>query len=165
MLGVEFREEWNVEIPNSEPELTEARSKFANLNRLAALLMKSGKPAFQFEFFTIIAMRNALETPPQKPGRHPPDFYVPAAATWIDIVGQEIFFWDYEFPHGPLEGDPGRGGPLWTGKRGFCNERWQLWNKRFEEISESDGFSTDSRQRAREAAVKMSLIDRGHNVE
>lgn len=47
---------------------------------------------------------------------------VPAAAQWIFHTGHLVYHLNHEYePHGAS------GGPLWGGKRGFCVDRWNLW--------------------------------------
>ena len=81
-----------------------------------------------------------------------------AAAELAVIAGEKIRYWDFEFEFGPLIGDMGAGGPLWDGKHGFCKERWELWQRRFFELSSDTAeplLSGKARERARIAGEVM----------
>lgn len=71
-----------------------------------------------------------------------------------------MYSWDHEFEHSPLKA-PGGGGPLWSGKHGFCRERWRFWHERFDELSRDDGIETKGRDGTRKAADIMSAIGKG----
>lgn len=168
-LGWYFRDEWNgpfVPGPDSPPEIRQkAISDFINVNRFTALLMATEEPVFNYSWFALVTLREALETPPsQLPSNAPLDTCIPAAAAWIEVLGVEIYEWDEEFEHGPLVGAPGRGGPLWNGIHGFCKERWELWRDRFGEVARMEdvpGLGEQTRIIAREAEMMMGQIENG----
>ncbi|KAI7532469.1 hypothetical protein KC331_g13571 [Hortaea werneckii] len=145
-------------IPSSE-----LIRQLANLNTFVAMLGKTGLPAFDFSLFALGPMRAALETPADKARLDQPlDAWVPAAAAWIRVTGDQVFRWDHEYPSGPRVGAPGKGGPLWQGKHGFCYERWQLWHSRFEYLGTQDhGLDPETSKIAKEAADRMASIERG----
>ncbi len=92
-----------------------------------AKLKATGLDVFSYEMFALWTFREALEEPFQRPDEMTDhEAAIPAAATWITILGHEIYHWDKESPSGPLAGAPGRGGPLWSGKHGFCSERYGI---------------------------------------
>jgi hypothetical protein len=66
-----------------------------------------------------------------------------------------MYSWDHEFEHSALMA-PGSGGLLWSGKHGFCRERWNLWHERFVELSYDDGLEGWYREGAKNAANVMS---------
>lgn len=146
-------ESTGLNVPREEPKRTEVIQKFKNVNTLAALLMRSGKEAFHYEVFATSTMSEALETTAQLETTASPEAFIPAAATWIAVLGRQMYQWD-----GNL-GDPGSGGPLWQGQPGPCEERWKFWKKRFVEISESNDISQEARKAATEAAITMHEID------
>lgn len=168
-LGWHFRNEWNgpsVPGPDSPPESRQkAISDFINVNRFTALLMATEEPVFNYSWFALVTLREALETPPKElPPTAPLDTCIPAAAVWIEVLGVEIYEWDEEFEHGPLVGAPGRGGPLWNGKHGFCEDRWALWRERFGELARMEdvsGLGEQTRTTAREAELMMRQIENG----
>ncbi|KAJ0415817.1 hypothetical protein BJY00DRAFT_326770 [Aspergillus carlsbadensis] len=167
-LGWTFRDEWNFSItPNSSAEQrARAISRWVNVNRFAALLMATEEPVFApYSWFGLVTLRTALETPVEEMGAHGRDAldaWVPAAAVWIEVLGVEIFEWEEEFPGGGGRGAPGRGGPLWSGKHGFCKGRWGLWRGRFGDLARADlGVSEGVRKVAGDAEVMMSEIEAG----
>ncbi|KAI7082162.1 hypothetical protein KC356_g8578 [Hortaea werneckii] len=136
--------------------------QLANLNILVAMLTKTRLRAFDFSLFALWTMRAALEIPADKARPDQPlEAWIPAAAAWISVTGDQVFNWDHEYPSGPLEGAPGKGGPLWQGKHGFCHERWQLWRSRFEYLGTQDQvLDAETRKIAKEAADRMAAIER-----
>jgi len=149
--------------PKTSPNRPKVIAEYENVNKFLAHLMITTVPAFSFSIFALWAMRAALETPlvHLRPEHDTPDITLPAAAAWISVAGAQIYGWDEEFSHGPKVGAPGSSGPLWNGKHGLCKERWQLWGKRFGELtsSESDQITDDLRIVARHAEARMAEIE------
>ncbi|OJJ35845.1 hypothetical protein ASPWEDRAFT_76201, partial [Aspergillus wentii DTO 134E9] len=139
-LGFAFREEWNMSVPEGPQEHRQrAICDLINRDRFAALLMVTEEPAFNYSWFALIAFREALERPiKQLDTWNPREAAIPAAAAWIEILGVAIYDWEDDWS-GRVRSAPGRGGPLWKGKHGFCRERWALWRQRFGEISRGEG--------------------------
>lgn len=124
--------------------------------------MKTGLVVFEYDMFALWSMRSALESPldlMNLEGIETPEVNVPAAAVWILILGEEMFFWNNEYPHGPTEGDPGVGGPLWEGQHGFCLERWKLWRSRFGELSVEGQLNGYLREICKNTEVRMAEIE------
>ena len=171
MLGWEFRDHYNFSVNLGAPpdHRQEAVREFVNMNRFAALLKATGEEVFNYSWFALITLREALETKQ----REAKEIYLaklnawlPAAAAWIEILGVEIFEWDEEFPSEFPHGAPGSGGDLWNGKHGFCEERWHLWRERFAGLAKSEKWAIedDVRRVAGEAAIMMGEIEEG-NIE
>ncbi|KAI6864610.1 hypothetical protein KC343_g6071 [Hortaea werneckii] len=140
---------------------SELVTQLANLNTLVAMLTKTRLQAFDFSLFALWTMRAALEIPVDKTRSDQPlDAWIPAAAAWIRITGDQVFRWGHEYPSGPLEGAPGKGGPMWQGKHGLCHERWQLWHSRFQYLGTKDQVvDAETRKTAKEAADRMAAIE------
>jgi hypothetical protein len=130
---------------------------------LVATLIVYNEKQFDYQLSVLWTLRSALECPSwigtQKDREQSLDCYVKAAAKVIEIAGRKIRRWDHEYEHGPLIGDPGSGGDLWEGKRGFCKERWELWRQRFVHLSGEDRLNEDVRNCARRAGEIMAEID------
>ena len=149
-----------LEVPSEHgPERRRVTIEFVNVNRFVACLTITSVPALSFELFCLWTMRSALEHPASSEDLKPPDVYVPAAATCIFIAGQQMYGWDKEFEQGPRVGAPGRGGPLWTGKHGFCTERWTLWRTRFKEVASMERLGDELKMVAKEAELRMEEIE------
>ncbi|GAD99532.1 hypothetical protein PVAR5_8247 [Paecilomyces variotii No. 5] len=151
-LAWDFREEWDdLSIPSGPPDQRQkAISSVINLNRFTALLMATEEPVFDYHFFALIAFSDALEIPPEELLDKCLDSVVPAAAAWIEILGEEIYEWDDAM---------NTRGPLWIGQRRFCEERWSFWHKRFMELAHMDeGIGEAARTAARKAAEIMEDI-------
>jgi hypothetical protein len=88
--------------------------------------------------------------------------WIPAAASWIEVLGVEIYEWDEEYESGCVVGAPGSGGLLWKGKHSFCKERWKLWRDRFGEAARKEDESEQVRRVAREVELMMKEIETGH---
>ncbi|KAK5703918.1 hypothetical protein LTR97_002931 [Elasticomyces elasticus] len=163
MLGWDLNGEWNsLDVsPHPGPKRTAQAAQILNVNKFCALLMLTDVPRFDYQMFALWTMRQALETPmEQATFRHCPEVYVPAAASWILLLGSRIYHWDTEFEHGPTIGAPGRGDALWPGKHGFCEERWTLWRIRFDEFaSMGPGIGEEVKLSASKAAMRMREIE------
>ncbi|KAL4925023.1 DUF3632 domain-containing protein [Aspergillus undulatus] len=148
LLGWEIRRHWDygVPLPDIKTKTTGGRetaiSRTVNLNRFVALLVATVEPIFVPDaWFALVTLRTALEIP------------------WV--LGAEIHEWDDGYQSGPLVGAPGRGGPLWKGKPGFCKERWRLWRERFGETAGKEDESEHVRRVAAEAELMMKEIEAG----
>ncbi|KAL3459342.1 hypothetical protein BJX64DRAFT_301438 [Aspergillus heterothallicus] len=166
LLSWTLRDEWNFSTnPNSSAEKrARAIARWINLNRFAALLMATEEPVFaSYSWFALVTLRQALETPSDQidAAANPPEAWVPAAAVWIEVLGVEIFEWEEEFPVGGNRGAPGRGGPLWDGKHGFCKERWGVWRGRFGVLARGEEEDEQVRRVAGDAEVMMREIEAG----
>jgi hypothetical protein len=75
------------------------------------------------------------------------------AANWISLAGAKLFASDDDF------GIAGGGRRLWKGKKGFCKERWKLWKKRFQEVSQSAQPSQNTRDIAKRAIEDMEKFE------
>ncbi|RAH76751.1 hypothetical protein BO86DRAFT_245989 [Aspergillus japonicus CBS 114.51] len=176
MLGWELRHRWNDSVPTPTPvhagtkgaegtERDAAIARIVSVNRFVARLVATHEPVFRpHAWFALVTLRRALETPWAQMGpEDPPAAWVPAAAAWIEVLGPEIYAWEEEYVAGPAVGAPGRGGPLWQGKHGFCRERWGLWRERFGEVARLEGKDVHVRSVAGRAERRMKEIeaDRG----
>ncbi|KAJ5780043.1 hypothetical protein N7457_005203 [Penicillium paradoxum] len=160
MLGWQFRDEWNATVPAGPPDSRKtAIAKIINRDKFAASLMSTKEPVFAYSWFALITLRSALETPTDQLSPENLEALIPAAAAWIDILGAELYSWDEDFD-GDSGGALGKGGPLWKGKHGFCQERWQLWRERFGEVAGMEAEIGDAvRASARETERTMYGIE------
>ena len=76
-------------------------------------------------------------------------------------AGKQLYQSEEEWLKNPREGDPASGGPLWTGKRGFCRERWEFWKKGFEGVAGREDVDEATRRIAKEAVEAMKVVERG----
>ncbi|KAJ5117119.1 Protein of unknown function DUF3632 [Penicillium atrosanguineum] len=121
MLGWQLRDEWNISVPTGPSDHRQSQIlKIINRDKFTALLMATEEAVFRYSWFALVTLRNALETPAdQLSPVNPLEALIPAAAAWISTLGVEIYEWDEDF-NGHAGSAPGRGGPLWKGKHGFC---------------------------------------------
>jgi hypothetical protein len=127
-------------------------------NKVVAHLLRVGVP--RYNMFILWTMRTALEAPPElRHWRDNPEYYVPTAAACIAIAGENIRSCNDDFPAGERTGSPGKGGPLWEGKHGFCEGRWVLWKERFLAVSKEPGVSEHVKAVAMNAHDEMVRID------
>jgi hypothetical protein len=161
---LEFNYEWNgLSVPQDPAARQDAIEYFLNANKFCACLKLTGHPTFEgFDLFGLWTMRGALEdrtTLSNEDTIDPPDVFIPAAEAWIAIAGPQMYRWDREFEYGGNRGQPGRGGPLWSGRQGFAPRRFQLWRRRFAELAKSELLSDDLRRTARRAEKRMDEIE------
>lgn len=181
-LGWALRDEWNGEFSQSiysstihalirsPVDLSEknglatrqaAIDRFITMNTLIAQLMVRDAERFDYKIFMLWTLRSALEYTAETPeaGSQSPDFracHILAAAELVKVSGHLICHWDFEVESGPLIGDRGAGGVLWDGKHGFCKERWELWRRRFLEVSQEEELSNEVGACAKTANEAMS---------
>jgi hypothetical protein len=144
---------------------------YTNMLYFYALLTR--EKIVDFWIYCIWEMREALETPHEDDtsefrqsdrrvtaaDRH--NATVPPAAMWIFALGREVYEREHDHaPKRPSQGNPGTGGPLWTGKSGFSKARWALWKKRFDQIAKMGGITDEVRGIALEAVSAMDEIER-----
>ncbi|OJJ53486.1 hypothetical protein ASPSYDRAFT_82400 [Aspergillus sydowii CBS 593.65] len=145
LLGWEIRRHWDecIPLPGSDTVKREAAIlKTINVNCFVALLVATDEPVFMADsWFALVTLRIALETP------------------WV--LGAEIYEWDDEYESGRLIGAPGRGEPLWKGKRGFSKNRWTLWRRRFGETAKKKDEPEHVKRVVREAELMMKEIEAG----
>ncbi|KAF1978094.1 hypothetical protein BU23DRAFT_550203 [Bimuria novae-zelandiae CBS 107.79] len=160
-LGMQAREAYN-DIPRHDTGLFKQDfHAWANLNYFLARLTESG--VFEFYLYTIWAMREALE---KAPGRLPGwyDIHVPAAAVWVFALGSKLYEREEDLtPKNRNEGNPAKGGDLWTGGPVFSKERWAFWKKRFGDVAGEEGdaslVSEETRKIARDAVEAMEKAE------
>lgn len=105
-----------------------------------------------FSLYAIWAFRAALEgdTPWCHPG--PRSVTIPAACAWVEHAGADLIELDDDY------GRAGQGGTLWTGKSGYCKERWQLWRNGLRLAAEDASLSQDTREGAGQAAGRIAEL-------
>ena len=86
-----YRTEWQTEVEYC-----------INVNKFTARLVKTGLHPFSYDWFGLVTMRNALETPLQdmEYRLENAEAWIPAAAAWIMVLGSEMINWDKEYPYG-----------------------------------------------------------------
>ncbi|KAJ6137196.1 hypothetical protein N7471_003682 [Penicillium samsonianum] len=156
MLGWQFRDEWNATVPAGPPDSRRnAISRIINRDKFTARLMATKKPVFAYSWFALITLREALEKPADQSSARNLEALIPAAATWISILGADIYQWNEGF-----DGALGKGGPLWKGQHGFCKERWLFWKERFGELAVTEvEIGDEVRTAARDAKRSMEEIE------
>jgi hypothetical protein len=156
-FGMACREAYN-DQPTPGMSVDLEITAWANLNFFFALL--TGKEIADNSLFAIWAMRQALEIPHEDDEQSTKvqkyDTYVPAAAAWAFGAQDVLFRKDEDLtPKDPKQGNPGRGGALWTGKAEFSQLRWRFWSERFAEIGKTDEISGTTRDVAKDAVEAM----------
>jgi uncharacterized protein (DUF1778 family) len=163
MFGWQIRDSWNIGIePKDSAEVREKKiSEFTNLNAFAAQLMATEEQVFDLSWFALVTFREALENP--QADKNHLELFVPAAASWLDHAGVELYNRDDQFESTTANGGaPGKGGELWTGAPGFHKDRWALWQERFAKLAGADsGLGEKSRTAAQDAHALMKDVSTG----
>lgn len=136
-------------------------NRFAAANVLIGRLMQHDKERFDYRMEALWTLRDALEcsilgnSDQQQLAR----LYraVPTAIKLIETIGQYICQWCHDLDEKRQE-NPGPGGPLWEGQRGFCKRRWEFWQKRSLELSNESSLDEKDREGAKEAAETMLVF-------
>ncbi|EPQ57540.1 hypothetical protein GLOTRDRAFT_74409 [Gloeophyllum trabeum ATCC 11539] len=151
LLGAAMRETWNAR-PDERGGAGMGgegmgAGEWANVNAFAARLSAGG--VCDFVLYAIWSVRDALEE------ERAEGALVPGAGVWFLYAGRAIWESAEEY------GRAGRGGVVWTGKSGFCKERWGLWKKRFGEVVRDGGVGEEARAMARQAVEAMERVEAG----
>jgi hypothetical protein len=157
MIGPSTRETWN-DIPHESVVFDPEIEAWANVNAVVAGLTARGLA--DFWIYCIWAMRSAMEDALSTKDL---DVFVPAAAVWIFVLGRQLYDRNKDLtPEDPkTQGDPGRGGKLYTGPTAFCRERWEFWKQAFLNLSEKQCLKPTTREVAAQAAKAMHEIEEG----
>ncbi|KAK0457428.1 uncharacterized protein EV420DRAFT_493228 [Desarmillaria tabescens] len=165
IFGANMRECWNFFDAKEDAERASKRERWVNLNAFVARL--TAARVSDFELYAIWQLRDALEEPTEESENGGEmidkslDAKIPAAVQWILYCGELIYTSEREFETGPSVGDPAKGGELWKGdKRGFCQERWHFWKKRFAELQHYEGLLPETRLLASKAVQVMEGIEK-----
>ncbi|KZT26737.1 hypothetical protein NEOLEDRAFT_1131753 [Neolentinus lepideus HHB14362 ss-1] len=152
IFGPSVRECWNLAPSDGESALDLGMpvEAWTNLNAFAARLTYAG--VMSFLLYAIWGARPVLEEEGVSPAEL--DRLVPGAAMWFLYLGRPIYTSDEEY------GNPGRGGALWKGKKGFCKERWYLWKDRLDIISQNTDVSGNTRDMAKQALETMNKVEK-----
>lgn len=84
-----------------------------------------------------------------------------AAAQWILLAGKQIFKADNAMMEHHWERGLAKESELWKGAVGFSRTRWNVWRRRFGELSERDDITNEVKNILDQAARKMQEIEKG----
>lgn len=161
MIGPATRESWN-DTPRDWGELTPAEiHAWTNVNAFIAKITKEGLA--NFWLYAIWAMREALEDGDRTQVAEL-DAVVPAAASWVLVAGEGILKKDEVWKASFTTGDPAGGGRLWKGKKGFCKERFGLWKRGFQVLSQRKDLNSETREISAEAFLRMGDLEIGQTA-
>ena len=141
IFGASMRETWNDMPTGFGPSDYMTVQQWTNLNAFVARLTAAG--VCDFSLYAIWSMRSTVET---EATASELDILLPASAMWIEYAGRKLYESEKEWPISPTQGNPAGGGPLWTGKSGFCKERWRLWKRMFENAKGRSDISEETRE-------------------
>lgn len=152
------REAYN-DSPESESGVSTAEiNAWANLNYFLARV--TAAEISDMSLYAIFMMREALEQKSEDVSPSHYDAHVPAAAMWVFGLDRKLYEREEDMsPKTPNQGNPARGGALWTGGSEFSKARWTFWKKRFGEVSEDNEVSNETRSVAKEAAEAMRHVE------
>lgn len=135
-------------------------ANFVNINAFLARQQATTLPCLGNSLLALWTFRAALEYPGiSREAMSPLDFFLPGAAVWTEIAGEQLYKLEEEFPHGGNKGRPGLGGPLWEGMYGFCGRRWALWRRRFGELADETKLDDVLRNLSARAEARMKEIE------
>ncbi|KAK3215266.1 hypothetical protein GRF29_19g2744316 [Pseudopithomyces chartarum] len=155
-LGRQVREVYN-DSPGDIGKFPPEIHAWTNCNYFLALLNNS--EILNLHIYVIWAMREALEEKADPP-KEWYDTHVPAAAVWVFVLGRKLYEREEDLtPKSEYEGNPARGGELWTGGSEFSKARWAFWKKRFGEVAGEEGVSQETKDIAKEAVAAMEKAE------
>ncbi len=156
ILGASMRESWNDTPMGWDEQNATTVDEWTNLNAFVARVTAAG--VRDFSLYAIWSMRETLETDSKAETL---ERLLPASAMWILYAGRQLYHSQQEWPASPTEGNPAGGGPLWTGKSGFCKQRWTFWKTRFEAITRRNDINQATKGIAADAIMAMDAIENG----
>jgi hypothetical protein len=157
-LSLAVREAYN-DMPRHEiGSVPQEIHAWTNFNYFLARLTEDG--VFTVYLYVIWSMRQALEmTPEPLPWWY--DAHVPAAAVWALALGKKLQEREEDLtPTDPNQGNPARGGDLWSGGPVFSKERWAFWKKRFGEVAGQEGIDEETKSIAKQSVEAMEKAER-----
>jgi hypothetical protein len=141
---------------NADSKVDAENDHWLNLNAFAARIVAS--QVLDLSLYAIWAMRDALEMPLEGIKPEVRDQTLRAAALWIEFCGENLHGMEKLWESDPRKGDVARGGLLYSGPKGFCEERWELWRQRFGELSQDKRLEEKTRQVLTDVASRMSMV-------
>ncbi|KAL5412493.1 hypothetical protein PMIN03_004265 [Paraphaeosphaeria minitans] len=156
-LPMAVREAWNDCPRHDIGSVPQEVRAYTNFNYFVARLTDDG--LFAASHVIIWAMREALEnTPESLPWSY--NAHVPAAAMWPIVLGKKLYEREEDLtPKNANEGNPARGGDLWTGGPVLSKERWAFWKKRFGDVAGQEGIAEETKNIAKEAVETMNKAE------
>lgn len=156
-FGMQARETFNDSPIHDLGQFAPEIHAWTNLNYFLARLTES--EVHTFYMYAIWAMRDALEEKADPPKAWY-DAHVPAAAAWVFALGSQLYAREEDLtPKNEYEGNPARGGALWTGGSEFSKARWDFWKRRFKEVAEEEEASEETKKIAKEAVAEMQRAE------
>lgn len=154
LLGATFRESLQGAEPDAQ--LPGVRS-WCNYCRFVARMTRD--TAQDFSLYLLWFAREALEDCTWCPCQNP-DAAVVALEGVVDVCGARMVELETEFG---AAGDGGDGKRSWTGKSGFCEERWLFWEAELMVVANDEvRRCVGVRECARRIAGKMRAIREEH---
>ena len=134
-----------------------------NATTFGAMYFAHGRQQIGMSFHAEVSLMHGIEVPYQTPEQHRRAMmYVPPAATWILLAGEEIYGL-CKNDHDRQDGAPGSTFDtdewLWGKSRGYSLGRWAFWKKRFSEIATTRDLKDGVKEIAEKAAAKMEMIE------
>lgn len=111
--------------------------------------MLTAKDILDFALYGLWAMRAALEGECEWSPSPGAVYTIPIACLWIEHAGETLRLRSDNY------GNAGRGGSLWNGRSGFCEERWAFWREQLEQAAKHTELPDAVRRQAKQAAARM----------
>lgn len=153
IFGASMPESWN-DTPTGCGRDVITVEGWTSLNAFVARL--TAARVLDFSLYAIWSMRETLETDNRAETL---EKILPASAMWVVYAGRQLHDSEQGWPAHPLRGNPAKGGPLWSGKSGFCKERWTLWKTMFKSITRRSDTNQATRGFAADAIKAMDAIE------
>lgn len=129
-------------------------------NTLAGYLMSHDDRRFNYRELALSTLEEALEHPfpnADQEQHASAVYHIPAAIKLFETVGDKICQWCEESIQASRQ-DLRQSGPLWTGQSGYCRGRWELWQRKFHEISGVAQLPKEYQDGTRKTVETMSEI-------
>ena len=164
LLGPAFRESLqgagpDAQLPPGIPGATEEEQRITSWCNYCRFVARMTRDTEQdFSLYLLWFAREALEDCTWCVCENP-DAAILALEGVIEIGGPKMFESDTDFGK---SGDGGDGARQWTGKSGFCRERWMFWETELLKIAgDTSQYPARVKDSARRTAANMKSIREG----
>ena len=134
-----------------------------NATTFGAMYLALGRQSIGMPFHAEVSLMQGIEVPCQSvEQQRRAAMYVPPAATWVLLAGESIYKLckiDHDRKDGALGSTPNGDEWLWGKGRGYSQERWTFWKKRFGEIATTKDLKDSVREISARASSHMEKFE------
>lgn len=132
-------------MPSDQVEKSQSIKEWVCLNAFVAHLTRLN--ACPLEGYALRTLNQTFNSPGRAPSPDELDYHLPAAATWMDVLGKEIYIWSFTDVSVRSE------------RTLFDRIKWISWKEGFASYSKSKSIQDAARLAAASAERRMSQLE------